>query len=108
MKKLFIASLAAGFLSWSSAPAFAQADDAVLGDRGSDMIVDLVLVRPLTFVGSVVGVAAFLVSLPFTAPSGSASDAARELVGKPLEYTFNRPLGDFRNCGADRHPCGGR
>lgn len=108
MKKLFIASLAAGFLSWSPTPAFAQADDAVLGDRGSDMIVDLVLVRPLTFVGSVVGITAFIISLPFTAPTGSAPDAARALVGKPLEYTFNRPLGDFHNCGADRHPCGGR
>lgn len=81
-------------------------NEPTTGDKGSDMLVDLVLVRPLGAVATVIGTAAFVISLPFTLPSGSADEAARELVGKPAEYTFNRPLGDFHRCGADRHPCG--
>ena len=36
----------------------------------------------------------------------AVDDTAREWIRDPLEYTFNRPLGDFEHCGADRHPCG--
>lgn len=89
-----------------AAPAFAQRNDTVTGDRGSDMAVDLVLVRPLGIVATVVGAAGFLLALPFTLPSGSAGETAREWVTEPFEYTFNRPLGSFSQCGADRHPCG--
>lgn len=107
MKARCVAAAAALVLSLPTSSALAQSAEPVMGDPAADMVVDLVAVRPLAFVGSVAGLAAFLVSLPFTAPSGSAPDAARALVGRPLEYTFNRPLGDFRHCGADRHPCGG-
>jgi len=106
MKTRFVAALAALLLSLSASPAFAQTAEPVMGDRAGAMVVDLVVVRPFSLVSSVVGLAAFLVSLPFTAPSGSAPDAAHELVAKPLEYTFYRPLGDFDHCGVDRHPCG--
>ena len=106
MKKTISIGLTAAALAVAAVPAFAQRNEAVLGDHGTDMMVDLLLVRPVSLVGSVIGFAGFLVSLPFTAPTGSAPDAARALVGTPLEYTFNRPLGDFDNCGIDRHPCG--
>ncbi|PTD95879.1 hypothetical protein C8261_12180 [Pseudothauera lacus] len=84
----------------------AQHDEAVTGDRATDMAVDLVVVRPLGLLGAVVGGAGFLIALPFTLPTGTAGQTAREWVGAPLEYTFNRPLGDFRHCGAERRPCG--
>jgi hypothetical protein len=70
------------------------------------MAADLLLVRPISLIGTVLGTAGFIVSLPFTLPTGSAGDAGRALVGRPFEYTFNRPLGDFQRCGADRHSCG--
>lgn len=82
--------------------------EPVLGDRGADMAVDLIVVRPLGLVGTVLGAAGFVVALPFTLPSGSAAETAREWVGRPFEYTFNRPLGDFGHCGAERRPCGQR
>ncbi|ATE61103.1 hypothetical protein [Thauera sinica] len=90
------------------APVAAQQNDTVTGDRGGDMAVDLVVVRPLGIIATVIGTAGFVLALPFTVPSGSAGDTAREWVAAPFEYTFNRPLGDFDRCGADRHPCGGR
>ncbi|KAA3652983.1 MAG: hypothetical protein DWQ11_09690 [Proteobacteria bacterium] len=87
-------------------PAHAQEAGSVTGDKATDMAVDLVVVRPLGLVGAVVGTVGFVLALPFTVPSGSVGETAEAWIGEPLEYTFNRPLGNFDQCGADRHPCG--
>jgi hypothetical protein len=110
MRKLVAIGAGALLVGLHGVPASAQYPDdgTVTGDRGADMAADLVLVRPLGFVGTVLGTAGFVVSLPFTLPTGSAGEAGRALVVRPFEYTFNRPLGDFERCGADRHSCGGR
>lgn len=90
----------------AATPALAQQRDTVTGDKATDMAVDLVIVRPLGIVGAAVGTVGFVLALPFTLPSGSAGETAEEWIGKPLEYTFDRPLGNFNQCGKDRHPCG--
>jgi len=55
--------------------------------------VDLVVVRPLWFVATVLGTAAFIVSLPFTIVGGNTGEAGQKLVVAPAKYTFTRPLG---------------
>jgi hypothetical protein len=85
---------------------YPAAADTVSGDKGTDMLVDAVIVRPLGLIGMVLGTAITVVTLPFTLPSGSAGEAAQAMIVEPAEYTFDRPLGDFHHCGADRHPCG--
>lgn len=87
-------------------PALAGDDYPSFGESGTSMAADLFLVRPISLVGSIVGAAVFVVTLPFTLTTQSTDEAAKELLGKPLEYTFNRPLGDFDHCGARRHACG--
>jgi hypothetical protein len=89
-----------------AASALAQQDNTRTGDRATDMAVDLVVVRPLGLVGAVIGTAGFIVALPFTLPTGTAGETARAWIGEPLEYTFNRPLGEFDVCGKERRPCG--
>lgn len=71
------------------------------------MAVDLIVVRPLGVVATVLGTVGFVLALPFTLPSGSAEESACEWIATPLDYTFNRPLGDFdrhasRRCTPDR------
>lgn len=63
---------------------------------GGDMAVDLLLARPLGLLGIVGGAVVFVISLPFTIPSGSMDSAAEELVKKPINYTFRRPLGQVK------------
>lgn len=63
------------------------------GPNAGDMIADLLVARPLTFVASVVGAGAWILSLPFTLIGGNTGEAGEELVVKPLAYTFVRPLG---------------
>ena len=54
---------------------------------------DVLLLRPLSFVGTVLGTAVFIVGLPFEAIAGDISDPAHRLVVEPAKYTFTRPIG---------------
>ena len=57
------------------------------------ILVDAFLLRPLGLAATVLGTAAFLVTLPFSLPTRSADQAANALVVEPAHYTFARPLG---------------
>ena len=62
---------------------------------GGEMAADALLVRPMTLTYSAVGLTAWVVTLPFTLPSGDADDAGREWWVEPFAYTFDRPLGEM-------------
>lgn len=59
-----------------------------------EMVVDLLLLRPLGLVATVVGTAFFIASLPFSALGGNTKEAFHRLVVDPARFTFNRPLGE--------------
>lgn len=64
------------------------------------MAFDLVVVRPISLVGTVLGAGLWVVQLPFNgiqaAADGQWSNApAEKLVGEPFRYTFTRPLGQL-------------
>ncbi len=61
--------------------------------RGYAMIGDLLIARPLLIAGTLVGTAAFIVSLPFTALGGNVEEAADALIGEPGRAAFVRCLG---------------
>lgn len=63
-------------------------------DAAGRMLMDAFLLRPLGLAATVLGTAAFIVTLPFSLPTRSADDAAQVLVVKPAAYTFARPLGE--------------
>jgi hypothetical protein len=82
-------------LAITSLPAAADDPNTVSGDKGTDMLVDIVVMRPLGLAATVIGTALTIVALPFTIPTGSVGDSAREMIVKPAQYTFQRPLGQF-------------
>jgi hypothetical protein len=61
--------------------------------KGYAMIGDLVIARPLLIGATAIGVAAFVVSLPFTALGGNVGEAAEALVVEPGKEAFVRCLG---------------
>lgn len=73
----------------------ASAEPELNPPQGSrqDMIADLVLQRPFGLANTVVGIATWVLSLPFTIFSGSVGDAGEKLVAEPAAHTFTRPLG---------------
>ena len=58
-----------------------------------EMIIDGIIVRPITLAATIVGSAFFILTLPFSAPSGSVDEAAETMVAGPAAYTFTRCLG---------------
>ncbi len=87
MRKAFLTLVAAIALVAVSGPAF--------GASELDIPVDVLLVRPVTLVGTVLGTALFVVSLPFAIPSGSVKLTAEKLIVAPFKCTFTRPVGDL-------------
>ncbi len=73
-----------------------MAEEPLPAERKSmDMGFDMMVARPVGLISIIGGAALFVVSLPFTIPSGSMDSAAEELVKKPINYTFKRPLGEL-------------
>lgn len=54
---------------------------------------DALIARPAGLGLTIAGTATFLLTLPFSIPSGSVDNAAQGLIVKPGGYTFVRPLG---------------
>jgi hypothetical protein len=62
---------------------------------GPAIILDLVLVRPLGLVATVIGGTFFILGAPFEAATHDFSMAGHYLVEEPARYTFKRPLGEL-------------
>ena len=80
----------------STAPVFAQDTGKDWNGRsGEKMAFDLVILRPVGFVGTVAGTVVFVISLPFSLLGKNHQEAFENMVKEPARYTFTRPLGDF-------------
>ena len=86
--------LALGSLSIATSASASETYSFNSKPGAGDMLLDMVFMRPLMLVGTVVGTAAFVVTLPFSALGGNVGEAAETLVVEPAQYTFVRPLGE--------------
>lgn len=57
------------------------------------MIVDGLVVRPLSLAGTIIGTGLFIVTLPFSAAGGNVDEAGERLVVEPARATFSQCLG---------------
>lgn len=57
---------------------------------------DTLVARPVGLVSLGVGTVLYLITLPFSATSGSEALVRKKLIEDPAEFTFSRCLGDFR------------
>ncbi len=64
---------------------------------GGAMVADIFLLRPAGLIATAFGLAAFIISLPFSLPTGTTGTAAQKLIVDPAKYTFVRPLGDLQD-----------
>ena len=55
---------------------------------------DIIVARPISFLGTVAGAGVWLVTSPFTFVNGAAAENFDLLVKTPADYTFKRPLGE--------------
>ena len=67
-----------------------------LPDGSPEAMMTEVIVRPLSLAGTVLGGAIHIITWPFAALGGQdTTESKRQLIDKPLEATFKRPLGDI-------------
>ncbi len=60
------------------------------------MAFDLLIVRPVSLVATVLGTGLFVLSLPLSIIQGETPSApAQKLVVEPAKFTFDRPLGEM-------------
>ncbi len=59
------------------------------------MIMDLLFVRPISFIALAVGAGASILATPFALASGTTGVVYRRLVVQPYDFTVCRPLGQF-------------
>jgi len=71
--------------------AMAEPADAPVGMK----ILDFVLVRPTTFVLSIVSTAVFIGTVPLTYPIGVSYDLGAYMVAVPWRFTAARHFGNF-------------
>ena len=89
MRKIIVTLFVATALIAASGLAFG-------GETAIEAIpVDVLVVRPLALVATVVGTAVFVVGLLFSIPSGSVDYTAQKLIVEPFKFTFTRPVGEF-------------
>ena len=95
MKKLLHTALFTLLISMSSVSfaEYSKYDNGQVTD--GEVVVDLLLARPLGLVGSAIGIALQGVGLVFSVPGENFAETGEVLVEDPLNYTFNRPLGRF-------------
>ncbi|MGH8751726.1 MAG: hypothetical protein ACREUV_08485, partial [Burkholderiales bacterium] len=90
--KSLLALLVAAMLALSSIAHAAEYLEATK-PSGEAIAGDILFVRPVGLIATLVGSAIFVIGLPFTIPSGSVRDSAKALIADPARYTFSRPLG---------------
>ena len=62
---------------------------------GEDMIMDLLLVRPISFAALALGTGMAIFATPFTLASGTSGPVYEKLVVEPYYFLVCRPLGEF-------------
>lgn len=82
-------------LATTVSPALAQNPVVVQEKTAEGMAADLVVLRPLGIISTILGTATFVVGLLFSGPGGNVAESGKILVEDPAKFTFGRPLGDF-------------
>jgi hypothetical protein len=57
-------------------------------------ILDLLIARPVGIIAGIAGTGIFILSLPFTIPTGSVDDAAKMFIVNPFKFSFVREFPD--------------
>ena len=57
-------------------------------------LLDVLFARPIGIIAGIFGSAVFVVSLPFTIPTGGVRDAADIFIVKPFQFSFVRQFPD--------------
>jgi hypothetical protein len=95
--KYIMLAIIVSILTISTFPAIsiAETDNFNINDTSAEAVVaDVLLLRPLGLVATILGAGIYVISLPFSIPLDQEDEVAEKLVGYPAHYTFTREIGN--------------
>lgn len=97
VKRLIVTFLVLGLIASFNdfASAAGEAQRASAKPSAAAIAADLIVLRPIGLIGTVLGTCGFVVTLPVTIPLKKVDSIGQDLVIAPFHYTFERPLGKF-------------
>ena len=90
----FVIFVTLALLVGGTAPAVAEPSGLTWRDAPA-VAFDVLLLRPLSAIATIVGVPFFVASVPFVAPAGEIMTSLDVFILAPGDYTITRSLGDF-------------
>lgn len=95
-KKIFLLLLAVSLLIGGLYSTGWAADRLITDDPEVQgwTLLDLLVARPFSVLAGVGGSAIFVVTLPFTLPSGNTKDVAHMFIVEPFRFAFKREVPD--------------
>ena len=88
MRKIIIILVVSLLTLTLSTIAFAKDSSSATAPPPGAVIADLLVLRPIGLAGTILGLAACIVSAPVTIPFNSTHEVAKVLVFEPYRYTF--------------------
>jgi hypothetical protein len=97
VKRLIITFLMLGLITSLNnyATAAGEAQRSSSKPSASAIAADIVFLRPIGLIGTILGACGFIITLPVTIPVKKVDSIGQDLVIAPFHYTFERPLGKF-------------
>ncbi|GAA6134530.1 hypothetical protein NBRC116188_13190 [Oceaniserpentilla sp. 4NH20-0058] len=74
-------------------PMHSQAEEIIESPSGTEMVLDFIIVRPLSIAATLIGSVIWVASLPFSLLGGNAGEAADVLILTPGKAAFLKCLG---------------
>jgi len=92
-KRLFVTLMVVGVIGMAYSLSWGQTvwRDPILDEFDT---ADLFLARPASVGVGIIGTGLFVLSLPFTVPTGGVEAAADMFIAKPFQFAFERPFPD--------------
>jgi len=57
-------------------------------------MIDILVARPMGIVAGILGTGIFILSLPYTIPTGGVDEAANTFIKRPFKFSFTRKCPD--------------
>ena len=92
-KRLFVMLMVVGVIGMAYSPSWGQVDwnDPIETEFHT---ADLFLARPASVAAGIIGTGLFVLSLPFTIPTGGVEASADMFINQPFRWAFERPFPD--------------
>jgi hypothetical protein len=94
MKRIIILLIISFFVLSFNLLVFAE-DNSSKDPSIGEVLGDILWIRPLGVIGTLMGATAYVISLPVTAPLKKTNEASQILIKDPYNYYFKRPLGEM-------------